>query len=86
VGVAEVFEVGRLLNFAKAIEANLCGYTARPGGILCREKLLRQMELSAELDAVMLPTGVRLRVPAAEADAADWFCGRSWAGCGRLCG
>ena len=32
----------------------------------------------AELDAVMLPTGVRLRVPAAEADAAVSFCGLGW--------
>ncbi len=38
-----MFEVGRLLNFARAIEANLCGYTAPPGGILCGEKLLRQI-------------------------------------------
>ena len=57
VGVAEVFEVGRLLNFAKAIVVNLYKHRAPPGGILCREKILRQMGPCAELDAAMLATG-----------------------------
>jgi hypothetical protein len=74
VGVAEVFEVGRLLNFAKAIAVKLCNHRAPPGestapnGALCRAGCWEPSDR------------VRLRVPAAVADAAVLFCGlgRMW--------
>jgi hypothetical protein len=82
VGVAEVFEVGRLLNFAKAIAVKLCRHRAPPGGILCWVKVLRQMGRCAELDAVNLATGkdcgCRRPRPMLLFRFADW------AGCVRL--
>jgi hypothetical protein len=79
VGVTEVFEVGTLLNFAKAIDVNLRRY---PHQMQCARQIIRKQRTDP-VSTPEHPSAASCKSGLSSARCPQWFRGRTVADCGR---